>query len=194
VTINCPGGCVYLQSARRHPPSAERRQAAADAAVLAPMVQGLTAAQSGLLSLVVAITASHQPDALAGLDDRDVIEAIDVVAATFETASRGVIYEHRAERPGARRLAADLRTAIARLDARGARVAAGDAAVVLRRVAEAARQATSSDDGSRAFVGLLRRVNRVFQDEAGVQADAPAPAILSDPVPPAGGLIMPGRR
>lgn len=194
MTIDCPDGCVYLESARRHPPSAERRQAVADQGVIAPMVEGLTEAQDSLLSLVVAVVAHHEPDPLAELHDEDVIEAVETMAATDETASRGIIYEHRAERPGARRLAGDIRRAVAALEAHGRRVAAADLIVVLRRVAAAARLAgRQGGSGSRVFLDLLQRVSRGFETGPADRATSVGQSVVSDLPPVGGGLIVPGR-
>ena len=87
------------------------------------------------------------------------IEAAAALAATFETAARGVIYEHRPPAPPAERLATALKPLLAKAGQNGGTPFERDAAVVLRRIEEAAREARAIDRGNRrAFLDLLGRV------------------------------------
>jgi hypothetical protein len=72
-----------------------------------------------------------------------------------------VIYEHRPASLPAERLATSLRPLLAEAGKRGGTAFERDAAVVLRRMAEAARNAGLVDGGNdRAFLDLLKRTTR----------------------------------
>jgi len=95
----------------------------------------------------------------ARIVDDDVADAASALAATFETASRGVIYEHRPSSRPAARLVTELKPVLAE-----ARKGAGssferDAAVVLRRLEEGVREMRAQDrTDPRAFLALLGRM------------------------------------
>src|SRR5438105_13838964 len=92
--IQCPDDCVYLASAREHPAAVVRRQQEHDVAVLLPTITHLTERQYQLFFLFHTLVARHVPEGFARLVDDDVADAAGTFAATLETASRGVIYEH----------------------------------------------------------------------------------------------------
>ena len=150
------------------------------------MIQGLTARQQEVLVLVQDHLRTPRPDA-AALVDADVARAARALAETYETASRGIIYEHVAALPAAARLSADIKTLIEssrdqRTDLRDA-----DVAVALRRVERAAATAAKVlPGGDTAYLELLKRV---FRDTD--RADQSAP----DERPGSDGprLIVPGR-
>jgi hypothetical protein len=101
----------------------------------------------------------YQPPELQSLVDRDVEAAMRALASTFETASSGIIYEHRADSAPAERLAASLRPLFSEAAARGGSGFERDAAVVLRRVETGLREIREkADDDQRTFLDLLGRV------------------------------------
>ena len=108
IEISCPSDCVHLVAAREHPAAVVRRQQELDVALLMPTLQGLTERQHQLFFLFHSVIARHTPEGFARLNDDDVAQAAGAAAATLETASRGVIYEHAAESPTARRLGSEL--------------------------------------------------------------------------------------
>ena len=118
--------------------------------------------QSQLFFVITSFLVRHQPDDLQRLIDDDVAEMADAMAATFETASRGVIYEHSPASLPAQRLAVAIKPHI--LEAGGAHGGTAferDAAVVLRRLKEAARDRRALEPDNRtAFLDLLGRVIR----------------------------------
>jgi hypothetical protein len=63
-----------------------------------------------------------------------VAEAASTVAATLETAARGVIYDHPAQSLPAQRLATELKTMLAEMQQQGAKVYDREAAMVLRAI------------------------------------------------------------
>ena len=159
VEIDCPADCPYLVSAREHPAAVQIRKQEGDLRLLVQCLQDLGEEQSELFWVAAAFIAGYQPPDLHQVIDEDVSEAAAALAATFETASRGVIYEHRP----AGRLAAQLFEALKAMFEK-VRAGAGsaferDAAVVLRRIEEAARQMPAREPGQRrAFFELIRRV------------------------------------
>ena len=157
--IACPADCVYLASAREHPAAVVRRQQERDVAVLLPTIQHLTERQYQLFFLFQTVIARHKPEGFARVVDEDVAEAAAAMAATLETAARGVIYEHGTQSLVAQRLAADMKALLTELREQGARVYDGETAIVLRAIERGAREArTSSEGGDVAYLTLMTRL------------------------------------
>jgi hypothetical protein len=175
VEIKCPSDCVYLASAREHPAAAVRRRQQRDAAQLLPTIQHLTERQYQLFFLFHSVIARFTPHGFTRLVDSDVADAVAAVAATLETAARGVIYEHTPAGPPAQALAGELKAMLAQMREQGAKVFDREVAIVLRAIEHGAR-GTPTGDAS-AYLDLVRRL----LDVAG-----PAPA-QPDPSP----LILP---
>src|SRR5262249_3552340 len=114
--IHCPDDCVYLTSAREHPAAAVKRQQEHDVAILLPILQGLTERQHQLFFLFHSVVARHKPEGFTRLIDDDVADAAAAVAATLETAARGVIYEHAAQSLPAQRLATEMKAMLAEME------------------------------------------------------------------------------
>jgi hypothetical protein len=113
-------------------------------------------------------------DLLALLDD-DVAEAAGALASTFETSSRGVIFDHRPASLPADRLRTALKEVFAEAGRNGGTAFDRDAAVVLRRLEEAAREARGGDpQNRRAFLDVLGRV--ISASETSEEPDAPRDA------------------
>ena len=186
VEINCPPDCSYLRSSQTHPPAVVQRQQERDMLFVLPMMQGLTTRQQEILVLVQGFLRTERPDAAALVDD-DVARAARALAETYETASRGIIYEHVAALPAAARLGADIKALIERTRGQGITIRDADVAAALRRIERAAEAAAKAlPGGATAFLGLLKRVLR-----------DPGPTDQNAPDEPAGGggsgLIVPGR-
>ena len=111
--IACPSDCVYLAVAREHPPAVAVRRQQHDVAALVRYMRDLSERQSQLFFLIVTFLLRYQPPELHPLIDEDVAEAMGALAATFETAARGVIYEHRAASLSAERLVSGLKPLLA---------------------------------------------------------------------------------
>ena len=162
VEIDCPADCVHLSAAREHPASVVRRQHARDVAVLLPTVRDLTERQHQLFFLFHVVVAGHKPEGFARLVDADVAEAAQAVAATLETAQRGVIYEHAAQSIPAQRLAAELRAALEGARKDGAVVYDGEAAIALRAIERGAREVgAATGQGETAYQDLIARLLQV---------------------------------
>ena len=111
VQIQCPSDCAWLASAREHPPAVAVRQQQRDVGLLVQFMRDFSQRQSQLFFLINTFLVRYEPPELQPLIDDDVAEAAAALAATFETASRGVIYEHRPASLPAERLAAGAQAA-----------------------------------------------------------------------------------
>jgi hypothetical protein len=164
---------VYLATAREHPPAAVVRQQQRDLGLLVQFMRDLNERQSQLFFFVATFLVRYEPPELQALIDNDVGEAAAALAATLETSSRGVIYEHRPASLPAERLVSALKPLIADAGRNGGTAFERDAAVVLRRIEEAARDARLNEvENRRAFLELLGRVVR--KSDAGSEPADPA--------------------
>jgi hypothetical protein len=163
VEINCPDTCVHLTTARANPAAVVRRQQEADLTLLLPTIQTLTERQHQLFFLFQSVITRHRPDGFARLADADVAEAAGALAATLETAAKGVIYEHQTQSTVARKLADEFRRLIEEVRKEGAALYDHEAAVALRAIEQGARAigtATGGRDSYLALMGRLLQVNR----------------------------------
>jgi hypothetical protein len=191
VEIHCPDDCVHLTAGREHPAAVVRRQQERDVAVLLPSISHLTERQHQLFFLFQTVVARHQPEGFVRLNDDDVAEAAATVAATLETAARGVIYEHTAPSPVAQRLARELQALLEEMKERGATVFDREAAIVLRAIEQGARETRAADrDAGEArtgnpaptayltLMGRLLHVNRAADAAGASAASKPAGQIV----------------
>jgi hypothetical protein len=161
VEIRCPPDCPYLVTAREHPPAAVVRQQRQDVGLLMEFMRDLNARQSQLFFLAATLIAHYKPVELESVVDDDVAEAAATLAATLETAARGVIYEHRTTSMPAGRLGAALKAALGEAASGAGSAFERDAAVVLRRIEQAARRLKELDGtNARGLIELLERVVR----------------------------------
>lgn len=158
VEIACPPDCVYLTTAQRHPAAAVKRQQERDLGVLFTALGRITEPQLELFFWIHSAIARFEPDGTP-LTDSDVAEAAGALAASLETASRGVIYEQRAASPTAERLRRHLDGLLTELRGRvGSRVDR-DAMIVLRGIERAARhQVEGIGSGPVDYLTLVARV------------------------------------
>ena len=180
VEIRCPSTCAYLAAAREHPAAVVRRRQAEDAARLAPTIRHLTERQYELFFLFQSVITRHRPDGLARLVDADVADAAAALAATLETASRGVIYEHRPQSHPAQSLATAMKTLLDDVRKQGAKVYDGEAAIALRAIEQGARALHAPHESDAVYLELSRRLLQVDA------AETPQPAAS-----PSGSLILP---
>ena len=181
IEIRCPADCGYLATAREHPPAAAVRQQEQDLEVAVQLVRDLNERQSQIFFLVATFVVRYQPPELHSLVDDDVAEAAAATAATFETATRGVIYEHHAASASGAHLAAALRPVLAEAGRHGGTPFERDAAVVLRRIEEFARHRQGADPNPRALVERLGRVIRKTGENAQHLPEGDAPPRLIVP-------------
>jgi hypothetical protein len=143
-------------------------------------IRDLNERQSQLFVLVGSYVV-RDGGALQPLIDDDVAEAMRALASTYETAVRGVIYDHRPTSLPAQRLVAGLKPLLAEAGKSGGTAFERDAAVVLRRVEQAIEDLRREQGGGsvalapepardrRAFLDLL---GRVFARDAGGETPA----------------------
>jgi hypothetical protein len=158
-----------------------------DLSLLVQCMRDFSERQSRLFFLIQTFLNEYTPSELQPLIDDDVAEATAALAATYETASRGVIYEHRPSSLAAERLATALKPVLAEAGKGLGSTFERDAAVVLRRVNEAVTAAHAEDpDNRRAYLALVSRVvRRRDESPAGSTRDS------GDQTPPASRLIVP---
>jgi len=189
VEINCPPDCVYLSSARTHPPAVVQRRQERDVSFILPIVSELTDTQYRLLLLFQSATVQHASGALPKLRDEDVAEAAAAAASTLETARKGIIYEHQAVSVPAQRLTAELGRVLSELSAQAGSQQARlerDGAVALRRMEQGAKSAGTAGsplEGDEAPV-YLNLLARMLKDKPG----GPEPG--APQAPAGGGLII----
>ena len=177
VQIQCPSNCTYLASAREHPPAAAVRQQQLDLGLLVQFMRDLSERQAQFFFLVTTFLLRYESPELQPLIDDDAAEAAAALAGTFETASRGLIYDHRPASLPAGRLVTALKPLIEEAGKDCGTAFQWDAAVVLRRIEEAARQVRIADPSNRrAFFDLLERIART-SDERPRSAERPDPAV-----------------
>ena len=141
------------------------------------VIQDFNERQSQIFLMVATFLTRYEPPALHALLDVDFAEAARGLASTFETSSRGVIYEHRPASLPAERLAAALKAALARFSGS---TFERDAVVVLRRMAAAAADARIAETGQpRAFLELLgRMIRKAAEGEAPSETSADSPRLI----------------
>ncbi|HEV3060720.1 MAG TPA: hypothetical protein VGY48_20920 [Vicinamibacterales bacterium] len=194
--IACPSDCAWLASAREHPPAVSVRQQQHDVSRLVHFVRDFSQRQSQLFFLIGAFLRTYQAPELQPLLDEDVAEAAAALAATFETAGRGVIYEHRPASLSAERLMTELKPLLAEAGKGAGSSFERDAAVVLRRVTESVESVRADEPNERAFLSLVARVMRPDSTSPGQQnpenpGNPGHPGYLVNPAKPLSKLILP---
>ena len=193
VEITCPSDCSYLQSSTVHPPAVIQRRQERDLRFLLPTLQGLTESQHQILFMVQSFLRIDRNDAPA-LTDTDVQQAASALAQTYETASRGIVYEHSPPGVTGQRLAKEIGDFIEAKRSEGARLSDIDLAVSMRRLETAAQNAKAAlgnhDDpdniSDTSYLSLLRRVLKdPGSDGSTEKADTPRTT--------GSRLIVPGR-
>ncbi len=116
------------------------------------------------------------------VNDDVVRDSAQALAATYETASKGIIYEHRPASLPAERLARKLKPLLEGTDGRGPVASEPDWVEVLRGVERAATDARKTlDGGARAYLDLMGRLMRSASGGDRQSSDATTPAERADP-------------
>ena len=151
----------------------------------------MTEQQHELVFRIQGFLRNDRPDASA-IGDDDVAHAARALAETYETASRGIIYEHTAGTPSAERLGAEFRVLIEARRTKGLRLTDSEVAQVIRAIETGASKARETLPGeTAAYLALLKRVLQPPKDGPALSSDAEAPARPDDS--PGPNLIIPGR-
>ena len=158
VEIACPSSCVYLATAQRHPAAMVKRQQEQDVAVLMGALGPLSEPQLQLFFVIQAFIARFKPDG-ARLTDADVADAAGALAASFETASRGVLYEQTVQSPAAEALRREIKTMLAQLAGEAGTRFEREIALVLRGIERGARhEASGIGTGPVDYLTLVARI------------------------------------
>jgi hypothetical protein len=121
-------------------------------------MQGLNERQSQLFVALNTTLLRYEPPDFQTLRDEDIVEAAKAMAATLETRSRGVIYDHRPGSLPAERLMAALRPLLTEGVRTGGSSFEREAAVVLRRLEKAVGAQQTEAGGKRRYLELIGRV------------------------------------
>jgi len=179
VEIRCPADCVYLASARTHPPAVVQRQQEMDRAMLLPLLQGLSERQSRVFLMLAAVTARYQSDVLQKLVDEDIAQAAGALAATLETASRGIVYDHQPSSLAAARLMGELKALVNDVQKNAGSAIERDAAIALRRIEHAAKMMVTVRPNANELQQLLNRVLAPSEGREHTEGPvAPAPSLI----------------
>jgi len=180
--IRCPSDCSYLVSARTHPPAVVQRQHERDARFLLPLVDGLSRRQYQLFFVIQGTFHRLAESGEIPVNDDVVLDAAQALAATYGTASKGIIYEHRPSSLAAERLARELKPLLEGVDGRGPVANEHDLVVILRCVERAATDARKTLDGdTHAYLDLVGRLMQSSGDAG--NTDSTAQASSSDTSP-----------
>lgn len=141
------------------------------------------AAQELTLGVLDVVSASAG-DPLLRLADADVVDAVSALAATYDTAARGLIYEHRPQSLVAQRLAAEVRAFVEQVRQQRGTAFDAEAAACLRHVGETFVEAAKAGVAT-GSTGCLAAVARIVRRIAAERPDA-------TPAPPAAPPARPG--
>jgi hypothetical protein len=172
VEIRCPADCVHLTAARQHPAAAVKRQHESDLRTLMTALGPMSEAQLQLFFLLQSYLLRTPADGLVRPVDAEVADAANALAATLDTASRGVIFQHRAETVNGQRLATELQAVLQEAGKGGGSRFEREAASVLRAVAAAAGQPAGKPVSSCAYLDLVARVLREGGQEPPLPPDS----------------------
>jgi hypothetical protein len=159
-----------------------QRQQERDARFLLPFIDGLGRRQYQLFFVVQGTFHRLAESGEMPVNDDVVLDTARALAATYDTASKGIIYEHRPASLPAERLAHELKPLLEGTDGRGPVANERDLADVLRRIERAATDARKTlDGGTHAYLDLVGRLMQ-FSGDTG-NTDSTAPASSSDTAP-----------
>jgi hypothetical protein len=186
VEIRCPSDCPYLASSRSHPPAIARRQHERDARFLGPLVADLSQPQLAVLMMLQDFVRTYRPTAMPRLTDRDVGDAANALASTYETEMRGILYEHQPAALQAARLSRELHAFVEKIKKEGGPALGSAAPAALRAIHRAAQDAGKSlDGGETAYLDLIDRITA-----ARAEANE-ASGVTSEPADQGSRLILP---
>jgi hypothetical protein len=160
-----------LDSAQRHPAAVVRKQLDLDVTILMSTIGRLSEPQLQLYFLLQSMVLDYKPESVTRLADQDVALAVGALAASLETASKGVIFEEASTSPVAEGLRRALKPLVEELTKGGGSRAEQEVAVVLRGIERGARhEGGHIPDGDTSYLDL---VSRVFQQRPGPKGPSP---------------------
>jgi hypothetical protein len=163
VEIHCTEDCRYLESGQRHPAAVVKRQIDRDVTILMASVGRLNEQQLQLFFLLQSMVLSYKPEGLARLVDSDVVLASGALAASLESASKGVIFEEATASVVAEGLRRAMKPVLEEITKNSGSRAEREVAIVLRGMERGARHDGGHiPDGETSYLEL---VGRVFQQK-----------------------------
>ncbi len=110
--------------------------------------------------------------------DEDVAQAAAAVAATLETAGRGVLYEHTPASLPAQRLAREITSMIAEVRGHGTKIYDGEVAIALRAIERGARDTHKQAAEDTAYLSLVGRLLQVRNQTSAEEAPKPQSSLI----------------
>jgi hypothetical protein len=176
VEIACPQDCRFLDSAHKHPAAVVRRQIDHDLSLLMATIGRLSEQQLQLFFLLQSMVLSHKSEGIGRLSDSDVALATGALAASLETASKGVIFEEATASVTAEGLRRALKPIVEEITKSGGSRAEREVAAVLRGMERGAQH-----EGGLIPAGdtsYLELVARIFQQRPPAAPEPPKPLIV----------------
>lgn len=115
----------------------------------------LSEGQLQLFFLMHSYFLRPEPEGQPRIVDAEVADAAGALAATFETASRGLVFEHQPSTPAGRRMAGELRGILQQAGRGGGSRFETEVADVLRAIE---RGSTQAGEHPRAYLDLVARI------------------------------------
>ena len=194
VEIACPNDCSFLNTARNHPPAVVQKRQERDTNFLGMIIQTFTQQQNQIFLFLLLTVHRFRSKSSVRLLDEDIVEAANALAATLETASKGIIYEHRPTSLPAQSLTAELAKALKDLNERAERSLDGDSTIALRGIKRAASDAqTTLSEGETSCLDWLDRLASNFEvsPQHGTTTPNQTPKLISPPDQQGTKLILP---
>lgn len=155
-----------------------------------PVIRGLSERQYQLFFLVQGTVYQLAQTGELPVDDKIVSDTVQALAATYETASKGIIYEHQAASLHAERLSRELKPLLEGEDGQRPVASGRDLIEILRRIERLADKAHDVlEGGNRAYLDL---VGRLLQPAPGPDSNQSAEDGAADAgTKPESSLIIP---
>lgn len=158
VEITCPPSCIYLATAQRHPAATVKRQQEHDVGVLMRALGPLSEPQLQVFFVIHTFISRFTAEGTT-LTDAAVAEAAGALATSFETASRGVLYEQAASTPAGEALRRALKEFLTQIGGDGGTRFEREVSLVLRGIERAAtHEADGIGTGPVDYLTLVARI------------------------------------
>ena len=171
VEVACPDSCVYLEVAREHPATAERRRQEQDVALLSPSIKGLTERQFQLFYVFHSVIAARSESGQT-IRDLEVAEACRRLREAVGAGHALQFGDDVAGHPGAVLLAGAMQAVLQELRAQGGTIYDGEVLIALQSI-ERGAQSLASPDAPRAYIDLVGRLLPHGRDRIAVSGIAP---------------------
>jgi hypothetical protein len=150
-----------LTTAQRHPAAVVKRQQEQDVATLINALGPLSETQLQIFFVLHTFIARYRPEATP-LTDADVADAVGALATSYETASKGVLYEQQSSSPTAEAVRRELKAFLQKLASESGAASSRierEVAVVLRGIERAARhESPGIGSGPTDYLTLVARI------------------------------------